>query len=221
MSSLARSASSLCRAERVDAPSSACRVSLRPKRFRLSGRPKYRFVINGRTVVVRPGQTAIREGNTPRQVADLTVGRRVHVKGTFLPMEGSVQPVLATEIVFQATGNSPNATPTPTPTNPTPTPRAICIIEGGTPGRSIELEGTIVSGNAGAFRLDARASSPIDVLAGGATLVCTPPSGPNAPTPSQCSASVAAGARVHVSGTLNSCSATTAQVTASKVTVQK
>jgi hypothetical protein len=186
----------------------------------MSASGESRFIVNGRTVVVRPGQTAIRQGNTPRQVSDLTVGRRVHVKGTFLPMEGSVQPVLATEIVLQGSGDSPAATPTPAPT-PASTPRAACIIDGGTPGRSIELEGTVVGGNASAFRLDARASNPIDVLAGGATLVCTPPSGPNAPTPAQCSASVTAGARVHVSGTLDSCSATAAQVTAGKVTVQK
>jgi hypothetical protein len=60
-----------------------------------------RFVIDGRTVVARPGQTAIREGNTARTVADVTVGRRVHVKGTWLPLEGGVQPVLAAEIKLQ------------------------------------------------------------------------------------------------------------------------
>jgi hypothetical protein len=59
------------------------------------------FLIDGRTVVARPGQTAIREGNTARTVADVTVGRRVHVKGTWLPLEGSVQPVLAAEIKLQ------------------------------------------------------------------------------------------------------------------------
>ncbi|MEO5761998.1 MAG: carboxypeptidase-like regulatory domain-containing protein [Vicinamibacteria bacterium] len=172
-----------------------------------------RFIIDQKTVVVRPGQTAIREGDAARQLTDLTVGRRVHVKGTYLPMEGSVQPLLATEIVLQGSvAGGPS---------PTPTPRPACIIEGGVAGSGIELEGTVVSGNATAFRLDARSSSPVDVNAGGATLVCTPPSGPNAPTPAQCAASVASGARVHVSGTLNACSATSASVTASRVQVQK
>jgi len=60
-----------------------------------------RFLIDGHTVVARPGQTAIREGNTARTVSDVTVGRRVHVKGTWLPAEGTTQPVLASEIKLQ------------------------------------------------------------------------------------------------------------------------
>ena len=57
-----------------------------------------RFLIDGHTVVARPGQTAIREGNTARTVSDVAAGRRVHVKGTWLPAEGGTQPVLASEI---------------------------------------------------------------------------------------------------------------------------
>ena len=64
-----------------------------------------RFLIDGRTVVARPGQTAIREGNTARTVNDVTVGRRVHVKGTWLPAEGATQPVLASEIKLQDDGD--------------------------------------------------------------------------------------------------------------------
>jgi hypothetical protein len=60
-----------------------------------------RFLIDGHTVVARPGQTAIREGNSARTVSDVTVGRRVHVKGTWLPAEGTTQPVLASEIKLQ------------------------------------------------------------------------------------------------------------------------
>lgn len=60
-----------------------------------------RYLIDGRTVVARPGQTAIREGNVARTVSDVTVGRRVHVKGTWLPVEGTTQPVLASEIKLQ------------------------------------------------------------------------------------------------------------------------
>lgn len=187
----------------------------------LSATGDSRFLIHSRTVVARPGQTTIREGNAVRGPADLTVGRPVHVKGVWLPAEGSIQPVLAYEIKIQAEGD--DDTPSPTP-SPAPTPRAGCMIEGGTPGRGIELEGTISSGNATAFKLaveGGRSSNGVDVLAGGASLVCTPSSGPNAPTPAQCSASVKPGAKVHVSGTLNTCTATAAQVSASKVSVQK
>jgi hypothetical protein len=61
------------------------------------------FLIKGYTVVARPGQTAIREGNRSRTVADVTVGRRVHVKGVWLASAGpgSSQPVLAEEIKLQ------------------------------------------------------------------------------------------------------------------------
>jgi len=178
-----------------------------------------RFLIHSRTVVARPGQTVIREGNTVRGPADLTVGRTVHVKGVWLPAEGATQPALAYEIKIQTSNE--DSTPTP---SPSPSPRADCMIEGGAPGRGIELEGTISSGSASAFTLavdGGRSSSGVNVLAGSASIVCTPPSGPNAPTPAQCSASVKPGAKVHVSGTLNTCTATSAQVSASRVQVQK
>lgn len=178
-----------------------------------------RFVIHSRTVVARPGQTAIREGNAARTPADLTVGRPVHVKGVWLPAAGTTQPVLAYEIKIQSGVEDDSPTP-----SPTPAPRGDCMIEGGTPGRGIELEGTISSGDASAFKLSVnggRSSNPVDVLAAAASLECTPASGPNAPTPAQCRALVKAGAKVHVSGTLNACSATAAQVSAGKVQVQK
>ena len=56
------------------------------------------FVIAGRTVIARPGVTAIREGITPRTVQDVTAGKQVHVKGTTI--EGSTS-VLAYEIKLQ------------------------------------------------------------------------------------------------------------------------
>jgi hypothetical protein len=62
------------------------------------------FVIDGYTVVARPGQTAIREGNRSRTVNDVTVGRRVHVKGVWLALSNtspSTQQVLAHEIKLQ------------------------------------------------------------------------------------------------------------------------
>lgn len=84
------------------------------------------FVIAGRTVIARPGVTAIREGITRRTVEDVTVGKQVHVKGTTL--EGSAS-VLAYEIKLQ----------NPTTTSPTdPTAEAqvtICHIPGGDPSK--------------------------------------------------------------------------------------
>jgi hypothetical protein len=62
------------------------------------------FLIDGYTVVARPGQTAIREGNRTRTVEDVTPGRRVHVKGVWLAptgSSGSSQQVLAYEIKLQ------------------------------------------------------------------------------------------------------------------------
>jgi len=169
-----------------------------------------RFLINDRTVVARPGETTIREGNQPRAVSDVTVGRRVHVKGVFLPLEGSVQPVLAKEIILQGEEDE------------TTTPG--CNINGGRVSDGIELEGSVAGGGASNFVLQVkgnRAKAPVQVDASGASFECHPKSGPNAPTPDQCKAKVKAGAQVHVSGTLESCDASSALVRASKVIVQK
>jgi len=56
------------------------------------------FVIAGRTVIARPGVTAIRKGTTRKTVSDVTVGLQVHVKGTTI--EASTD-VLAYEIKLQ------------------------------------------------------------------------------------------------------------------------
>jgi hypothetical protein len=81
------------------------------------------FVIAGRTVLARPGVTAIREGITPKTVQDVTVGKQVHVKGTTL--EGSTS-VLAYEIKLQ----------NPTTTDPTGEAKVtICHIPGGNPSK--------------------------------------------------------------------------------------
>lgn len=61
-----------------------------------------RFVIRGYTVVARPGETSVREGNRRRSVQDVTVGRLVHVKGVWLDGARNAQPVLAHEIKLQA-----------------------------------------------------------------------------------------------------------------------
>lgn len=86
------------------------------------------FVIAGRTVIARPGVTAIREGITRRTVEDVTVGKQVHVKGTTL--EGSTS-VLAYEIKLQ----NPTTT-APGPTGPAPDAQVtICHIPPGNPSK--------------------------------------------------------------------------------------
>jgi len=90
-----------------------------------------RFVIADRSVVARPGVTAIREGTTRKTVEDVTVGRQVHVKGT--TVTGSTD-VLAYEIKLQ--------NPTTDPANPTGTggrPITICHVPAGNPGRARTL----------------------------------------------------------------------------------
>jgi hypothetical protein len=168
-----------------------------------------RFVIDGKTVATRPGETAIREGNHARTVSDVTVGRRVHVKGTWLPADASGQAVLAHEIMLQGENEeAPNV------------PNKACMIEGGRVGDGIELEGTVASGTSASFFLRVqgnRSSGNVQIDAGGASFQCN---GPKV-TPAECQASVKSGAKVHVSGTLASCDLTSALARASKVMVQK
>jgi hypothetical protein len=82
------------------------------------------FVIAGRTVIARPGVTAIREGITAKTVQDVTVGKQVHVKGTTI--EGSTS-ILAYEIKLQ----------NPTTNDPTTGEKqvTICHIPPGNPSR--------------------------------------------------------------------------------------
>lgn len=93
-----------------------------------------RFLIDGRTVIARPGETAIREGQRSRSVTDVTIGRRVHVKGVWAPAEGGTQPVLAQEIILQGESSSG---PSPTP-NPNPGAQACDAV-----GSKVEVEGPI------------------------------------------------------------------------------
>jgi hypothetical protein len=171
------------------------------------------FLIDGHTVIARPGQTAIREGNMAKTVADVTVGRQVHVKGVFLDPVNGVEQVLAHEIKLQGDDEEEDGGGT-----------TGCNISGGRVGSGIELEGNVSGGNATSFDLDVkgnRALAPVDVDAGGAAFECHPKSGPNAPSPEQCRAKVTSGAQVHVSGMLTACTSSSANVRASKVIVQK
>ena len=94
-----------------------------------------------------------------------------------------------------------------------------CIIHGGKIGRKIELEGNVDSGNATTFMMDVngnRGSGLVQVNAAGAQFKCNGDKGsPN------CKDSVKPHAKVHVSGTLTTCSTSAAQVVATEVKVQK
>ncbi len=95
-----------------------------------------------------------------------------------------------------------------------------CLINGGKPGESIQLEGHVASGNASSFKLSVngnRASGLVDVnTSGPSSYQCVGQAGKGA-----CPPDPLVGAQVHVSGTLTSCSLSAAMVTASEVKVQK
>lgn len=96
---------------------------------------------------------------------------------------------------------------------------ASCILNGGTVGQGLELEGHVGSGTSAAFTLavNGRSSELVNVTAGTAAYTCVG----NAKTTGDCKASLKAGAKVHVSGTLTSCSVSEAHVTATQVKIQK
>jgi hypothetical protein len=96
-----------------------------------------------------------------------------------------------------------------------------CSVNGGTVGERIELEGNVASGNSASFDLNVngRSGSPIKVNAASASYKCI--GGAKTTSDAECKASVATGAKVHVSGTLMTCTASTAEVTATEVKVQK
>ena len=106
------------------------------------------FVINGRTVIARPGETAVREGNRSRNIEDITEGRRVHVKGVWMTPQGTAQtgttqPVLAHEIKLQGDeGPDENKGDGEDGGTPAP-PKSACAA-----GAKVEVEGTI-SGTSG------------------------------------------------------------------------
>jgi hypothetical protein len=123
--------------------------------------------------------------------------------------------IVVIEIKVEGTG-----TPGPSPSS-SPSPAA-CLIEGGRTGQGIELEGNVSSGSYAAFKMAVngeRADALVDVSASSASFRCI--GGAKAPSDAECKASVKAGAKVHVSGTLMTCTATAAQVTATEVKVQK
>jgi hypothetical protein len=168
-----------------------------------------KFVIDGRTVIARPGQTAIREGNRARSVKEVLAGQQVHVKGVWqAATTAAAQEVLAWEIKLQGGVDEPAQQP-----------GRACMINGGRVGDGIQLEGRVASGGLPSFWMTVngnRASGQVEILAGSAAVRCNGPS----TTPAQCQARVTSGARIHVDGTLSTCSTTAASVAASEVKVQ-
>jgi hypothetical protein len=92
-------------------------------------------------------------------------------------------------------------------------------VNGGKVGQKIELEGNVASGSSASFDLsvNGRSGSPIKVNASSASFRCI--GSAKTSSDAECKASVKTGAKVHVSGTLMTC--TPAEVTATEVKVQK
>lgn len=101
------------------------------------------------------------------------------------------------------------------------TTTAACGISGGKVGQGIELEGRVASGTDKAFGLEVNGerAGVVDVSASSAAYKCNG-GGKNALTDAQCRATLTTGARVHVRGTLLTCSATAATATATEVKIQ-
>ncbi len=96
-----------------------------------------------------------------------------------------------------------------------------CLISGGRSQEKIELEGDVDSGTPTQFKMDVngnRAGKLVDVSASGASFVCN---GDKKGSAAECQASVKARAKVHVRGTLTSCTLDVATVVATEVKVQK
>ena len=101
---------------------------------------------------------------------------------------------------------------------PTASPRA-CMINGGRVNDGIELEGRVASGALPTFMMTVngnRATGQVSIEAGSAAVRCNGPS----TTPAQCQARVTSGARIHVRGTLSTCTTSAASVAAVEVKVQ-
>jgi hypothetical protein len=160
-----------------------------------------RFVINGRTVVARPGETAVREGNRSRNIEDVTEGRHVHVKGVWLPMEGAVQPVLAHEIKLQGDqGEDVGGAPGPG--------TSACAA-----GSKVEVEGTISSKSGSTITVNQQGKGLFACEVGSARIR----KGNTTYTVAQ----LQPGWRVHVSGTGLGDSGGTCRVAADEVKVQQ
>jgi hypothetical protein len=160
------------------------------------------FVINGHTVVARPGETSIREGNKARTVNDVTVGRQAHVKGVFLPTSTrGDQSVLAHEIKLQDDGDDGGGSPTP--------PSGSCAV-----GGKAEVEGIITAKRASSVVVNQQGKGDFLCMVSSSTRIRK---GNTTFTLDQ----LQSGWRVHVKGTQTGLSGSTCQVNASEIMVQQ
>jgi hypothetical protein len=131
---------------------------------------------------------------------------------TSVPTQGEVSVVVqitaTTVVLVKVEVNGTDTTDNQTKT---------CLINGGTVGSPIELEGTVSSASGKTFQMSVngeRAAGPVSVDASSASFDCAGIKG-------TCDATLLkAGAKVHVSGTLTTCSLTAAQVKATQVKFQ-
>lgn len=156
------------------------------------------FVIDGHTVVVRPGATAIREGNRARSVEEVTVGRQVHVKGVWLAADRGTQSVLAHEIKLQ--GGEENGGGT----NPTRSCAA---------GSNAEVEGLITAKGGSSVTVTQQAKGDYLCLVSASTRI-------RKGNTTFTFAQLQPGWRVHVKGTQQGMAGSACQVNASEVKVQ-
>jgi hypothetical protein len=157
------------------------------------------FVINGQTVMARPGETTIREGNRARTVNDVTVGRQVHVKGTFMPTSSrTTQVVLAQEIKLQ--GEEGGSEPQP--------PRGSCAA-----GSNAEVEGLITAKGASTVTVTQQGKGDYLCLVSSSTRI-------RKGNTTYTFAQLQGGWRVHVKGTQQGMSGSACQVNASEIKVQ-
>jgi hypothetical protein len=140
------------------------------------------------------------------------VGRVVVSAGEGSEVKIVVQVTAGTLVVVEIKVDS--TTPGTTPAT------SSCVVNGGTVGQGIELEGDVSFGTSGAFKMtvNGRSSVPVDVVTSSSTsFKCVG----SAKTTGDCKASVKERAKVHVRGTLTSCSTSAALVSATEVMVQK
>jgi len=157
------------------------------------------FVIDGKRVVARPGETAIREGNRARSVTDVTVGRQVHVKASFmLSSDSASQRVLAQEIMLQGGGTGGSS----------PTPSAACAA-----GANAEVEGIITGKGGSSVTVTQQAKGDYLCLVSAGTRI-------RKGNTTYTFAELQTGWRVHVKGTQQGLSGSACQVTASEIKVQ-
>lgn len=152
------------------------------------------------------------------QKEGVEIGRVVITASDGAEVKITVQIQSTTLVVVQLEVDDKEETESGSGTTTTP---AACIISGGKVGSGIELEGNVSSGAYAAFVMAVngeRSSGSVDVSAASASYKCN---GGDKLSDSACKATVKAGVKVHVRGTLMTCTTSSAQVTATEVMVQK